>query len=103
MDELNLPEESETLRFCRQKLIEHKSALKTVPGEDSEVDVRMNVYRPNPEGVRFVSTCPTEEIAQARRRGTPCKADGRRFVTDTVKVDVVKLAEFGLLESASLP
>ena len=103
MDELKLPEENETLRFCRQKLIEHKSALKTVPGEGGEVDVRMNVYRPNPEGVRLVSACPTEEIAQARRRGTPCKADCREFVTDTVKVDVVKLAELGLLESASEP
>ena len=102
MDELSLPEETETLRFCRQKLIEHKSALKTVPGEDGEVDVRMNVYRPNPEGVRFVSACPPEEIAQARRRGTLCRTDCRDFVTDTVKVDVVKLAELGLLESASI-
>ena len=102
MDELSLPEETETLRFCRQKLIEHSSALKTVPGEDGEVDVRMNVYRPNPEGVRFVSACPTEEIAQARRRGTPCGTNCRESITDTVKVDVVKLAELGLLESASI-
>ena len=103
MDELSLPEENETLRFCKQKLIEHKSALKTVPCEDGGVDVRIKVYRPNPEGVRFVSAAPTEGIAQARRRGTPYEADCPEFVTDTVKVDVVKLAESGLLESASMP
>ena len=102
MDELSLPEEIETLRFCRQKLIEHKSALKTVPGEDGEVDVRMKVYRPNPEGVRFVSASLDEGIAPARRRGTPCKLDCREFIIDIVKVDVVRLAELGLLESASI-
>ena len=53
--DLSLPREIETLRFCRQKLIDHKSAPKTVPGEDNEVDVRINAYRPNPDGVRFVS------------------------------------------------
>ena len=103
IDDLSLRDDTETLYFCRQKLIEHKSALRTVPGEDGEVDVRMNVYRPNPEGVRFVSACPVEEIAQARRRGTPFKAERPECVSDTVKVDVVKLAELGLLESASIP
>ena len=103
MDELSLRRETETLSFRRQKLIEHKSALRTVPGEDGEVDVRMNVYRPNPEGVRFVSACPSDEMAQARRRGTPSKPERRECVPDTVKVDVVKLADLGLLESASIP
>ena len=62
MDELSLPEETETLRFCRQKLIEHKSALKTLPGEDGEVDVWMNVYKSNPGGVRFVSACLPRKV-----------------------------------------
>ena len=53
--EWSLPEEIETLRFCRQNSIEHKSALKTVPGEEASVEVLLNAYRPNPDGVRFVS------------------------------------------------
>ena len=101
--ELSLPREIETLRFCRQKLIEHKSALKTVPGEDNEVDVRINAYRPNPDSVRIVSANPPEDSAQARNRGTSLKPVSLESITNTVNVEVVKLAELGLFESASVP
>ncbi len=99
MDELSLPEETETLRVFRQKLIEHKSALKTIPGEESEVDVRMNVYRPNPDGVRFVSAVPSELSAQARNRGAPVKPVIPDPFTSMLKVDIVRLTEGRLLGS----
>ena len=72
--ELSLPEEIETLRFWRQNSIEHKLALKTVPGEEARVEVLMNAYRPNPDGVRFVSAIPFELSAKAMNRGIPLRS-----------------------------
>ena len=99
MDELGLPDVIETLRFCKQKLMEHKSALKTVPGDANEVDVRMNTYKPNPDGVRFVSAIPNEFSAKASNRGAPVRPVTRDSFTAIEKVDVVKFAELGFSES----
>lgn len=97
--ELSLSEEIETLRFCRQNSIEHRSALKIVPGEEARVEVLMNAYRPNPDGVRFVSAIPSELSAKAMNRGIPLRPVTWDPFTVTLKVDVVRLAELGFLKS----